>query len=103
MTALMQAHLVREAGFNILNFQDVREEFHELIDLFRNIGIPMQVFLDMQRTTARWTYDIVIGGKILYEQVIASLRKMFETGIRHRLSAAGLIGGVIHVAAIFFQ
>jgi hypothetical protein len=103
MAALVQAYLVRKAGLNIFNFQYVREELYELVDLFRNIGIPVQVVLDMQRTAARGTYYIVIDAKILYEQVIASLRKMFEAGISHRLSAAGLIGGVIHVATVFFQ
>jgi hypothetical protein len=50
----------------------------------------MQVLFDVQRTTARWTNNVIEVMEKPEEQFIASFTKMLEAGIGHRLAAACL-------------
>src|ERR1700712_2636009 len=68
-----------------------------------HLSRTVQMVLDMQDTAARRAYDIIELLEILYKEVIGAFGKMLETRICHRLTTAGLAGGIDHLASIFFQ
>jgi len=63
----------------------------------------MDVFFDVQHAAAGRCDDVVERLKIFDEEVVASFGEMFETGVGHRLAAAGLFRGKDNLAALLFQ
>jgi hypothetical protein len=103
VTALVKTHSEWEDRVEMLDLQDIGEEFDQLEDLFGNSGIPVQVLPDMQYAAAGWGDDIVEGPEIFDEQIIASAGEMLESRIGHGLPATGLVGRVDDFASQLFQ
>src|SRR6185312_4848115 len=63
----------------------------------------MNMFLDVQHTTAGGSDNVIELLKIFDEEVVASFSEMFEAGVCHRLAAAGLFRRIDHLAAKLFK
>src|SRR6185437_6519037 len=98
MTALMKTHLMGKCCFEVFDLQYACEKFDKLENLFRDPGITMEVFLDMQYAAAGRGDDIVEVFEIFDEEFITASCEVFESRIGHGLSATGLIGRVNHFA-----
>ncbi len=109
MTAVMYTDPVRKARRNRLDFQYVGEKLDQLEYFFANCisrcrtFLRVQVVLDVQNATCRWRYDIIVGSKILNEQLICLFREMLKAGVCHRLTAAGLSRWIRDVQPQFLQ
>lgn len=63
----------------------------------------MQMFFNMKNTAARGRNDVIKTIKIVKEQIVAALGKVFKTGVSHGLTTTGLIGRIDNFTAKFFQ
>jgi hypothetical protein len=103
VTALMQTDLMREAGVEMADLQDIGEEFDEFEYFFVQACVFMGMFLDMKDTGSGGGNDVIEFAKVVYEKGCAISRQVFETGVGHGLTAARLIGRINDLAAEFFQ
>jgi hypothetical protein len=123
VTALVETDLVGKSGIEMLDLQNIGQEFDQFEDPGGNSGVAlpcpgvaspvftrgmvralaMQMLLDMQDTAAGWTDDIVEIRKIFDEQIVTAAGEMPETRISHWLAATGLIRGIYHFATQLFQ
>jgi hypothetical protein len=103
VTALMKADLIGEAGVEMIDVEDVCQEFDEFEDLVMEAGMLMGVFLDVQDAGPGWRNDVVEFAEVFDEEIGTSAGEVFEPGVGHGLAAAGLIGRIDNFAAAFFQ
>lgn len=106
VAGVVQADAVREAGVEPRGFHHVVEKFADLPDAGVETGMLAVVveqarvaFADEDHAAGRGSHDVVIP----FEQCIHAfgerLGVALESRIGHRLSAAGLVERVVHVAA----
>lgn len=106
VAGVVQADAVREAGVEPCGFHHVVEKFADLPDAGVETGMLAVVveqarvaFADEDHAAGRGPHDVVIP----FEQCIHAfgerLGVALESRIGHRLSAAGLVERVVHVAA----
>jgi hypothetical protein len=114
MTALVKTNPIREAGVEMVDLQYIGKEFDEFEDLSGDTaGLVLthgmartptvQMFLDMQDTTAGRGDDVFELRKIFDEEIVTAAGEMFETRIGHGLSATGLVRRIDHFATQLFQ